>query len=142
MTPIATTIVQIDAIGGAVSDIAASATAFPHRSMTALIQYQANWNDPHDAERARAWIADIFGAVDPHTAKASYRNYTDANLKGWAHRYYESNYPRLQKIKRTLDPENRFRPWLVKGLGTYDEWGRGAPSDSGWRVGPKGWLRS
>ncbi|HEX3463002.1 MAG TPA: FAD-binding oxidoreductase [Candidatus Elarobacter sp.] len=101
--------VQFDTFGGKINDVAADATAFPHRDMTYTVQYQSYWTNPSDADPAERWLRETFEAVDAHIgANASYRNYCDLNLSDWEDRYYKANYARLQRIKAQLDPNNTF----------------------------------
>ena len=44
-----------------------------------------------------------------HVSGGAYQNYMDASLSGWEHAYYGTNYPRLQSIKKAVDPERVFR---------------------------------
>jgi hypothetical protein len=104
-----TCLLVFDGFGGAVNDVKSSATAFPHRDMCYLLQYQTYWNQPSEASDAFAWVRDAFAAIDPHTARKSYRNYCDLDLSDWRERYFAGNYPRLQAIKTQLDPDNLFR---------------------------------
>jgi|ERR1700729_142343 len=103
------TLIEFDALGGAVTDVSVEATAFPHRNQRLLWQFQAYWADPNEALAYRTWIQRAFLSIDPFTSQVSYRNYCDLNLEDWPRRYYLSNYPRLQRVKRELDPENVFR---------------------------------
>jgi FAD/FMN-containing dehydrogenase len=105
----ATCILAFEALGGAVQDIAPDATAFPHRRSLFLLQYQTYWNRPAAAAGAFSWVRRAFADIDPYTARASYRNYSDLDLSDWPQRYFAANYPRLQRIKAALDPRNLFR---------------------------------
>jgi FAD/FMN-containing dehydrogenase len=101
-------ILQFDTLGGAVQDLDSAATAFPHRKARYSLQYQTYWTDQKDAQSAQEWIAAAFERIDPHTSMTSYRNYADLDLSNWSQRYFGANYPRLQRIKAALDPDNRF----------------------------------
>jgi len=110
-------ILEFDTVGGAVGDVAAHATAYPHRGMTYLLQYQTEWKGDAHADAALAWVRSAFDAIDPHTAMKSYRNYSDLDLQDWQRRYFDGNYARLQAIKSRLDPDDRFRyPQSIKGV--------------------------
>lgn len=102
-------LIEFDALGGAVGDLAPDATAFAHRDQRLMWQYQTYWSNPTDASACREWVSRAFTAIDPFTSAVSYRNYCDLNLADWAQRYYGANYSRLQDIKRRLDSENVFR---------------------------------
>ena len=104
-----TCVLSFDSFGGAVNDVAPERTAFPHRGMSYLLQYQTYWARREAAAPAFGWVRRAFAALDPHTARRSYRNYADLDLKDWQHRYFADNYPRLQSIKKSLDPQDVFR---------------------------------
>lgn len=104
-----TCVLSFDSFGGAVNDVAPDRTAFPHRGMSYLLQYQTYWSRPEAAAPAFDWVRSAFTALDSHTSRRSYRNYADLDLKDWQHRYFADNYSRLQSIKRSLDPHDVFR---------------------------------
>jgi FAD/FMN-containing dehydrogenase len=79
------------------------------RGMSYLLQYQTHWDRQDASTEAYKWVRSAFAAIDPHTAQRSYRNYADLDLKDWQRRYFAGNYPRLQSIKKTLDPHDVFR---------------------------------
>lgn len=96
--------------GGAIADTPADATAFVHRSQTALIKYSAVWN-PGDAgaeATQTAWVNDTFTAMQPYSTSSSFQNFPDAGLNDWADAYYGANLPRLSALKQQLDPERAF----------------------------------
>jgi FAD/FMN-containing dehydrogenase len=105
----ATCVLEFDSFGGGVNEISPEATAFPHRNMSYLLQYQVYWNDPAAARQSFGWIREAFAAIDPYTSAKSYRNYCDLDLADWQTRYFSGNYARLQDIKARLDPGNLFR---------------------------------
>ena len=104
-----TCVLSFDTFGGAANDVAPDRTAFPHRGMSYLLQCQTYWGLPDAAGPAFDWVRNAFAILDPHTAQRSYRNYADLDLKDWQRRYFADNYPRLQTIKRSLDPHDVFR---------------------------------
>jgi FAD/FMN-containing dehydrogenase len=95
----------IDAYGGAVNRVPATATAFPHRDARASIQYFATG----DASSARAWVNASRAKLAPATSGAAYVNYIDPDLRNWQQAYYGRNLARLQLVKRRHDPHNLFR---------------------------------
>ncbi|HEY7993545.1 MAG TPA: FAD-binding oxidoreductase, partial [Candidatus Eremiobacteraceae bacterium] len=107
--PSATCVLSFDSFGGAANDVEPDKTSFPHRGMSYLLQYQTYWDRQDASTDAYAWVRSAFDAIDPHTARRSYRNYADLDLKDWQHRYFAGNYARLQSIKKTLDPHDVFR---------------------------------
>ena len=104
--------VSFDVLGGAVADLAADATAFPHRQALAVAQYTVGW-PLGQAERAvrrdLAWLQGFRAALTPYVGNAAYVNYADPSLAGWEQAYYGGNYPRLQWVKARYDPDDVFR---------------------------------
>jgi FAD/FMN-containing dehydrogenase len=113
-------ILQFDSVGGAVNDVPASATAYPHRDMAYSLQYRTHWTDPADDARAFAWVRGAFAQLDPRTSMASYRNYCDLDLHDWQRRYHGPNYARLQRIKAALDGDGIFR--FAQGIEPAASW--------------------
>ena len=44
----------------------------------------------------------------PYVSGFAYQNYIDHDLTTWEHAYYGTNYPRLQQIKKHVDPHGLF----------------------------------
>lgn len=96
--------------GGAITDVSAEETAFPHRESQFVLQIKAIWSDTGsatDAARNIAWVTDLKNWLTP-LANGSYVNYMDPYLIDWEEKYYTGNLPRLQEAKKLLDPENIF----------------------------------
>jgi FAD/FMN-containing dehydrogenase len=94
----------IDAYGGAVNRVPATATAFVHRDTLASIQYFATG----DAASARAWVNASRTRLSNVTSGAAYVNYIDPELANWQQAYYGRNLARLRQVKRRYDPHNLF----------------------------------
>ena len=95
----------LDAYGGAINRPARDDTAFPHRDARFSVQVLSYAPIPVARERvkrARSRIA-------PHGAGA-YANYADPDLTHAVRSYYGANLERLRRVKREVDPANRFRP--------------------------------
>lgn len=101
--------VSFDALGGAVADIAPTATAFAHRGALALVQYTATWSaaaaDPAPYDR---FVRGERAALSRWTGDGAYVNYADPSIGNYPAAYWGANYPRLQAVKKQYDPGNLF----------------------------------
>ncbi|WP_405160670.1 FAD-binding oxidoreductase [Nocardia sp. NBC_01499] len=100
--------VQINTLDGAVRDTLPEDSAFPWREHAALVEWGNYQPIPH--EQAAAWIADAHRLIAPFSAGA-YVNYLE--LGDPMERYYAHNYPRLDDVRRKVDPRNRIHTVLV-----------------------------
>jgi hypothetical protein len=102
--------VSLDALGGAVADVAPSASAFVHRDSPFSVQYTATWTGPAGiASRFDALVRDARARLTPHLGNGAYVNYPDAAVPDWETAYWGSNAGRLRQIKRSIDPGDVFR---------------------------------
>ena len=98
-----------DAYGGAIADIAAADTAFPHRhGVLFSMQYYAQMSSAAAGERL-AQMRALYAALRPHVSGAAYLNYCDLDLPDAATAYWGSNLGRLKQVKAAVDAENLFR---------------------------------
>ena len=103
--------VSFDVLGGAVSDLASDATAFPYRDALAVAQYTVGWPiGQGGAEVARDldWLHGFRDAMTPHVGGSAYVNYADPRLEDWQVAYFGTNYARLQEVKGRYDPDDVF----------------------------------
>ena len=111
-------------LGGAVSDVSSSDTAFAHRQALADVQYLAYWNSASAtaAEDNLGWIRGIWSDSFPHVSAGGagcYVNYCDDDLpeSAWPSLYYGGNLARLKQAKATYDPSDFFRgPQSIRPL--------------------------
>jgi hypothetical protein len=108
-------VVSFLTMGGAIGDVAANATAFPHRDALLEVQFLGYVQDPNKARiRANdAWMRETHAQVFPALSVAGagcYVNYADDDLPDtlWPQLYWSDNYARLQATKRRVDPLNVF----------------------------------
>jgi FAD/FMN-containing dehydrogenase len=92
----------LDASGGAINRVPKAATAFVHRDALFSIQYTS-------VGGSAAWLTSLYAQMRPYVSGFAYQNYIDPQLHTWAHAYYGANLPRLQAIKRKVDPHGFFR---------------------------------
>ncbi|ESK89816.1 glucooligosaccharide oxidase [Moniliophthora roreri MCA 2997] len=110
--------VEIEIYGGVqsvINSVPLNATAFGHRDTLFTFQPYASTGD-----LLPPWDDAIFGFVEgmvssitdnmPQDWKyGAYANYIDPRLPDWQHRYYGTNYERLQKLKGEVDGDDVFR---------------------------------
>lgn len=97
-------------LGGSVSDksrISESAIVF--REFPFLSQIICNWNNKDETASRMKEVNKIQAILANSAIKYHYRNYPGLEIKNWEYAYYgKENYERLSKLKRVLDPDNRF----------------------------------
>jgi FAD/FMN-containing dehydrogenase len=101
-----------DPYGGAIADVAANATAFPHRGIsTYVIQYYANWGVAADTPIRVPRLAQVHAAMRPYMSGGAYVNYCDMDLaqSAYPQAYWGANLTRLKQVKQAVDPTNFFR---------------------------------
>jgi FAD/FMN-containing dehydrogenase len=138
--------VSLDTYGGRVNSVARDATASPHRDSTIKIQYMTFWTDPAQDQAHIAWLRDAYTRIYSDTGgvpaaanndpagtatDGCFVNYLDADLPrrpsataaGWWQLYYgDTNFARLVRTKRAVDPDNTFHhaqsiPVTTPGVG-------------------------
>ncbi|MBM7770244.1 FAD/FMN-containing dehydrogenase [Actinokineospora baliensis] len=97
----------LDSLGGAVSRVDPSATAFPHRKALGTVQiYQKTTVDKQEAaNRSVAQVRDALGRLG---ASGGYVNYIETAMPDWGTAYYGSNLSRLDSVARRYDPDAVF----------------------------------
>jgi FAD/FMN-containing dehydrogenase len=93
--------ILFDSYGGAINRVHPGASAFVHRSELFCMQY-LTYNG------SASWLNQVYGRMRPHVSGMAYQNYIDAQLGSWRQAYYGSNYPRLESIRRAVDPHHYF----------------------------------
>ena len=110
----------MDLMHGAIDELAADETAFVHRGALFSVEYYT-WfpagtaNQQVDA--AQVWVNSFRQTFSPWTTGGAYVNYIDPLISNYETAYYGANYPRLQQVKATYDPDWLFKiPQGVKPL--------------------------
>ena len=97
-------------LDGAVNDVTADATAFPHRGEAAfIVQCSTTIDNIFQREERLAGVLAVKAFMQPFSTGGAYVNYPDADLENPAQAYWGDNLPRLSAIKRKYDPDNLFR---------------------------------
>ncbi len=100
--------ILVSQVGGAISDVAAGATAYPHRNVAFVASPGARWADPADDARCMAWIGACREALAAQAGGGAYVNFI-AERAGREREAYGANYARLAELKARYDPANLFR---------------------------------
>lgn len=101
-------VVAIEHLGGAISRVAPSATAFHHRHPQHSFLVAAVWTDPVDSETNISWARQLADAVQPYLEDAVYVNYLAEEGEARVRAAYGANYERLVALKNKYDPTNLF----------------------------------
>ena len=110
----------MDLMRGAISRLAPGDTAFVHRAALFSIEYYSPFA-PGTAnsriDQAQLWANGMRQILAPWSSGGAYVNYIDPLIEDWEQAYYGANYPRLQQVKASYDPEGFFRiPQGVKAV--------------------------
>lgn len=100
--------VSLDALGGAVRDVAADETGFGHRDAYATVQYTATFEDTADPAPYDAFVRESRAAMEPSWGTGAYINYLDPSIPEPGPAYFGGNAARLAEIRSSADPEGRF----------------------------------
>jgi hypothetical protein len=103
------TIIAIEPMGGAVSRVPETATAFRHRSPAFSLLILSGWDDPADTDANVGWTRDLFARTEPLSSPAVYVNYLGVEGEQRVREAFGVNYDRLAGVKRQYDPDNFFR---------------------------------
>ena len=108
------TLIHVPMLGGAMSEVAATATAFGDRSAPFLLSVDGNWVDPADTAGNIAWVREVIGEVDGFSvAGGTYLNFSgqeeEATAAEIVQAAYGDNLQRLAEVKNRYDPDNLFR---------------------------------
>ena len=102
-----TTSLKLYGLGGKVSEITKTDTAFYYRNSNYIISIESNFEDNEYKEDNAKWIEEkskyIYNITD-----GSYINFPYYPLNNYLYEYYGNNYKYLQKVNRKYDPLNTF----------------------------------
>lgn len=99
----------LEPLGGAIGEVAPSATAFPHRTADYGVHVFPGWSDPADDEEMMRWAREFHEALAPHATGGTYVNLLDGDEDDPQAAAYAGNLERLREVKGEWDPENVFR---------------------------------
>jgi len=96
-------------VDGAANDVAVEDTAFAFRDATWSQVFIGVDADPASASALRDWTIGYWEALHPYSAGGAYVNFMMDEGQARVKATYGANYPRLQQVKATYDPDNVFR---------------------------------
>jgi FAD/FMN-containing dehydrogenase len=99
----------IEHVHGAAARVPADATAFAVRETTLNFVAIASWEPSGDGPRHAQWARELWGAVQPWTARRTYANILAHDEGDRVAEAYGSSYRRLARVKADFDPHNLFR---------------------------------
>ena len=106
----ALSVIVIEYYSGAVSRVAADATAFAHRGANFNVLILGQWKDAAEDALHVQWTRDCWQAINPWSSSAVEMNTLSAGEDPQVVRAsYGSNYARLAALKARFDPQNLFR---------------------------------
>jgi FAD/FMN-containing dehydrogenase len=94
---------------GAVTRVAPTEAAVPHRDAGWNLLIPSVWTEPDADEANIAWTRETYAALRPHLATGRWMNYLgDDQGDDGIRAAYGPNYERLREVKRRYDPDNVF----------------------------------
>lgn len=103
------TMVGFEPLGGAISRVDSSATAFAHRGVNFALGIWSGWTDPSADDENIAWTREFHKAMAPYSTGGVYLNYLDHDDDTQVGAVHGANYKRLKEVKAKYDPDNFFR---------------------------------
>lgn len=97
-------------IGGAMTRVSSTATAFFKRDAPFMMGIEANWTKREDAKANISWARNVSKNMRRFTKGGSYLNFPGfvEERKALLRGSYGPNLDRLKKIKAKYDPSNHF----------------------------------
>jgi FAD/FMN-containing dehydrogenase len=106
-------IVHVPMLGGAMSRVAATATAFGDRGARFMLSVDGNWVDPTDTADHVAWVREVISQAEGLSGTGgTYLNFSgqeDTAAGELVRAAYGDNLQRLVEVKQRYDPDNLFR---------------------------------
>ncbi|SEU08633.1 FAD-binding oxidoreductase [Stigmatella erecta] len=110
--------IWMQSFGGAMAEVAPTATAFYHRQAQFILEFGGSWMDkspPSTCQSAAQWTRDLQQSLRAYT-EGTYVNFADLNLGSrstgnfdYLRLYYGQNVARLRDVKSAWDPANLFQ---------------------------------
>ncbi len=100
--------ISLYALGGKVTDIGRTQTAFFYRNSKYIMGIQSVWENPKYANDNIGWVKENFKYIESIT-KGSYINFPFSGLECYQRDYYGGNADKLIRINQRYDPFNVFK---------------------------------
>ena len=95
-------------MGGAISQVDPTATAFPHRNATCGFAVFAGWQDVSRDDEVISWTRAFHEAMEPFSTGGTYVNYIQGDAGDEFKQAYGANFERLREVKQRYDPQGQF----------------------------------
>jgi FAD/FMN-containing dehydrogenase len=106
-------IVHVPMLGGAMSRVAATATAFGDRGAPFMLSVDGNWVDPTETANHIAWVREVISQAEGFSATGgTYLNFSgqeDTAAGELVRAAFGENLQKLVEVKQRYDPDNLFR---------------------------------
>ncbi|GGI40436.1 FAD-linked oxidase [Cnuibacter physcomitrellae] len=101
---------EVLSMGGLISRIDESSTAFAHRDELWPVNVCGIWRPEESAEDNLAWVRTTWSDLEDHLRAGSYMNFGGSDASGDEQREsYGETWTRLREVKTRYDPDNVFR---------------------------------
>ena len=96
-------------VGGAMSRVSFTSTAYPHRGAHFIMNVHTRWREAKQDSGCIIWARELFNATASFATGSGYVNFVPSDEPERIEMIYGMNYRRLGEVKRRWDPENMFR---------------------------------
>jgi hypothetical protein len=94
--------------GGAIGEVRADATAFPHRYARHNLLTLVSWPLERDRTPHVGYLRGLWGSLESHT-RGYYMNEVADEAQSIVDENYQGNIGRMRRVKKAYDPGNLFR---------------------------------
>ncbi|MFP4074198.1 MAG: FAD-binding oxidoreductase [Actinomycetota bacterium] len=101
--------VLLEHLGGEISRVDPSATAYRNREAAFSFNVFPRWTDPAEDDEHIAWAQEFVDAIAPYATDGVGVNFLSQEGQDRVRASYGDNYNRLARLKDRYDPENLFR---------------------------------
>jgi FAD/FMN-containing dehydrogenase len=106
--PVSDALLVLQQVGGAISRVPTSETAYACRDAEFDCFPIAIWDDPARDEENIGWVREVWAMMQPYSSGAVYVNNLGDEGQDRVRAAYGSNYQRLIELKNRYDPTNVF----------------------------------